>query len=412
MTDETSEAPTAEETLLQLNNRLIELRADFRYILFSFEAVVDGVDLAAEQVQDKRLELLEKPPDVSLAEALLTTLLLFALEAGMVTRLAIAGAGEIAKSIKGVYGALFAMGKTKAFEATMTRLAGNIDWRAAKSTKSAAFADLERVVRKGLNRSTPADREAMENANLFLQMVGSRFEVTAATLKTARQKLLPNLGKSDPTTPQSPSARPFWPPELYGTTLPPDASGRPARRFVQQRFDVTQGADSPAVAFRGQWMSLYSDMQYLIEETLDQLQHALFTCSVSRSQTDMDSLLADLDILSKTAADWRNSLLSPHEARGEASYIYEMAIWALLYGDRLYVNPPGGLGWFGDPVDDDRLLLGVPQALVLYWWGRFIDPSTGGPFPNQVELYENIFASVGDALQRLDAGRNMTVTKG
>src|SRR5690349_18742325 len=77
---------TPDEQLVHVADLLAEVRAEYRFVLSSFEAIVDGVELAAEQVQDKRLELLERPPDVSLGEVLLTAFLVFGLYAGTPAR--------------------------------------------------------------------------------------------------------------------------------------------------------------------------------------------------------------------------------------------------------------------------------------------------------------------------------------
>jgi hypothetical protein len=386
----TSAPPAASEIDAQLDNLnwlLAETRTELRFVLTAFGAVVEGMELAAEQVQDKRLEFVETPPDVSVGEALVSVLMAFGLfNLGMPVT-------AVAKAIEAEYVSILATRRTALFEQVMDRMAGGLDWRKGLEQKSVAFEHLKSVVEGRM--------ETVKQTNEFLSFFAKHArdigEGTAAGAKSVHAELRKQAAPVPPGATPVGSATPgLWDPRIFGPQLAPGT-----KRVVQRGFDPKQGGDSPSVAVQRDLRTKYREMQFFVDAILDQAQHDLLACIIARSPEKVDLLTADLltiyDAADKAAKQISVSL---GRIRDEAFVLYEKVIWMLLYGQTLYVNP----AIVHDPVDDDRLILGKPspppQPLVKYWWGRFPSPADGRPFPSQPTLLAHLQADVAVKLER------------
>ena len=289
------------------------------------QVVLDGAELAAEQVQDKRLELLEAGPEVTLEDAIWDFVWVFVTETPLVG----AALGAVTKRIL--------------IPRLRTRISASHQASKALEQKMkpspGAEASLARL-------SVP---ERFDRARLLVEIRDlNRSASLIARVDYRTQQALPYLigaAKAGKTkrTPNLPQ-------------LPPD--------------------DTPGVGLLAQVKSYTSDLR--LSTRIDHAFHEQLVRSRLMSPTE-----------AVEAVKWEPvteplSLLRDHYKRR-----FELLIWTLLLSEQFQKTGTGFTKKEPEPRNLEFLVkhLGrhVPGSLLRYWLRRFVDPETDRPFTDVIQ---------------------------
>jgi hypothetical protein len=417
---------------------LDQARVDLHEMIGQQEALVIGINMAAEQVQEKRLDLLDDPKSVKLAEVIFTVLLAAGLEFKIVGRALQGFLGVAGKRLQG-------FAQAKAASAVVKRVnlpVFNFDGRLGPWTPREIGTELTaRVAHSAPVRV--AQRAQIMSANLGIHLSKIDYDAWNSLAKAA-QKGKKALDKFDApgAGPRGTSAP--WPADLiYSNQF--DPATRQPRRLIQPGFDPGAGATVFSVRLRRAGETHLSKMKAAVRAVVDDLQWRIDqararAAGVSAAavneileseegpyfpQDDQD-LGVDPDVLLEDARDLLqrvttgepplqgatlggtvpalSSTYTHLDALTELYAVaYEKVFWMALVGSDLAIFEPTK-PTIGDPVDDRREIFSygiINQKLVKYWWARFSDPETGRPFKSQFLLFRHL-ADIRETLRELN----------
>lgn len=386
-------------TLTSSSWLLAQIQREYALALSRFEAVAEGIELAAEQVQDKQIEVLSRPPTVSVGQMLGSTLIILALEAKVIEAF-------VSKIVPALYRQVLKAGQARVIrhqtDEQLKKLFSPITPGELPADTQKFFGDkiLEGVKKRFSENPESIGAEEIRAVNRFLgaltdpkvglgaqaENIASAAQIAAKTTDKQIGKLRQLGGGSGAKDAESP-----W------GSLDKFAHGVPGHPdLVYRTFNPRLGGDSPAVAIRGIFQELVQSMRYYLMDFVPGiLRHKLDEVMITKSQEEAEALMDELAGLYQTALTSSKGLEgTTAEIRDAAFRDYEKVIWALMYGPRMRLArgryEPTRLE---DRVRDDRIIQGVKQDIVLYWWARFPDEEralVGGdpmPFASQARLF-------------------------
>lgn len=353
-------------------------RIAFEEALSRNRAMVEAIELAAEQVQDIRVTLLEEGPEVEISNVVFSMIVGFALDSNLVGRMAAAIVGAVLKPLKPAIRASIRAGmfpkeiKVRAAWENEWLKAG-IDIRATSHAGGSAIQDI--MLEELKSQRTQWSKEVA--AKLVSDLTGSTFKDSVIAAGKAVQTQTEKYNKPSEKQAVNPSA------------------------------EVSFGLDSPGVAFRRLGYNYLASLQHIYSEGMAYINDGieLATFDPESSVTILESLKAQ-EFITELGHIFQNFQITLPESPDQGttkpidptredirqifSLEFEKAIWCLMYGDKVDVGvdistivPTGDVPFTIENID---------SRLSNYWMMRFLDPQTGKAFENLKRLVENMVA--------------------
>jgi hypothetical protein len=285
------------------------------------QAFVDGAILAAEQVQDKRLDLLEQGPELTVSEVLFDMFLTMALESTIAGKVL---AGITKKLLKSALSSVRVFSVLPKF--ALSERGRNLKWLSQLMKERGGKQVARNTIKKFL---TPSNELTIAQYNRTLQVLyqgGSNVEQNLTAIakggKAGAQQLL-----------------------FHGSNPPP----------------VLSFGDSVSVSILSA-AQVYASQQRLAIF----LSHSTFEMWLRLDLVEIE----DMEMICKSEIT-DEEVTSINTLRDQYKLLYEAIIWAKLFG--LDAN-------LSKLSPTQTKLSGVPDKHLNYWLNRFINPQTGKQF--------------------------------
>lgn len=283
----------------------------------SAQAIMDGAILAAEQVQDKRLELLEQGPEVTGFDIFMDFALTFILESPL--------AGKILRSI------------------TMTMLVPRVKANIVAKTRALLMLTAK-------PKNLVLGKPFMIPEAIPERIAASHLATQLKDLRSFEKNLLETGSEQGPY------------PYLVALTK--------AAREAQpkdRRVPILEASDTPGVAI------LDVAQQYLSERRLSiQMEHSMFELWTQTGVMPVEDVYKTLRWESVTV---NGNTFSVAQIKDRYKRYFELLIWTLL----LYEKPLTGKS-ITTPRQSFTLKGYVQPSLIAYWLKRFVNPDNEKPF--------------------------------
>ena len=404
-----------EEKLALATIMLGELKNDYAYSIVVHEAMNEGIQLAAKQVQERQIELKKKPKEVPIGAAIFDILMIFGLEFKLL--------GAFVRGIgKGATRPLQRLNQSESL-AKITSTSFGTKTKIGRGPKFEALPlpDFNKPINAKI---IPLAYETMEPTNAAKAMKYFK-DGQAYFDKVFTRDLINSMGKivKKSTFPKLPQTSH----ERKGKTISQNIS----EDLKFKKYGSPSGETAISITLRDQSASHLYNLRYTLEKTISDLQTWLDILKLrsrssfsvknfNRHLTQMTIGLPDLEkkkvevllndllkTLEELLSDSNlpNADINLENSRNKVaigfgstyldliknSYFlaYEKALWSIIFGPVMeLLNEEKYYSWGGKPEDLNGVVIkNVPIEIVRYWWARFPDPETNERFLNIFQLY-------------------------